>query len=338
MASLNFTVIAGSLLELAESLLVLFAVFVVIELLIYFVVGKWLKSKQVLVYMLIAPGMFGLLLLVVYPIAFEFGLAFSNMSLRTFRNPEFGLQQGIANFVRVFTKPVLKQSTIYPIFLRTMLWTVMQVSVHVSMGLMIAILLNTNIKGKNIYKALLILPWAIPDVISGLAWRGEFHFEYGFINIILQRIGLEPLQWKANPVWNFLAMNITNWWLGIPFMMVICLGGLQSISKEYYEAAEMDGASGVHRFYHITLPLMKPVLTPAIVLGIIWTFNNFNVPYFINQFELETSDILVTALFRAAFEYNQYGFSAAFAVVIFAILLGISLIYMRISGGLRSVR
>ncbi len=115
-------------------------------------------------------------------------------------------------------------------------------------------------------------------------------------------------------------------------MMITLLGGLQSIDSTYYEAADIDGAGGVSKFRHITLPLLKPVLTPAVVLGIIWTFNNFNVPYFINENELETSDILVTALYRAAFEYNNYGFASTFAFVIFLLLMGLTVIYMRVSG------
>jgi arabinogalactan oligomer/maltooligosaccharide transport system permease protein len=113
-------------------------------------------------------------------------------------------------------------------------------------------------------------------------------------------------------------------------MMVILLGGLQSISGTFYEAADVDGAPRWDKFRHITLPLIQPVMTPAIILGVIWTFNNFNVPFLLNQNELESSDILVTALFRAAFEYNRYGFAAAFALVIFVILLIFCLVYMKV--------
>jgi arabinogalactan oligomer/maltooligosaccharide transport system permease protein len=110
---------------------------------------------------------------------------------------------------------------------------------------------------------------------------------------------------------------------------------LQSISSEFYEAAEMDGANAWQQFRNITLPLIQPVLTPAILLGTFWTFNNFNVPFFINQNELESSDILVTGLFRAAFQYNRYGFSAAFAFVIFALLLLFTIFYMRYTKSLK---
>jgi len=243
----------------------------------------------------------------------------------------------LKNYANVFRLPVLKQVYFFPVFFRTILWTVVNVFFHVVGGLGLAILLNRPLKGRGIYRTLLILPWAIPQVIAVLAWRGEFHFEYGFLNIMLTHLGLQPIKWMTDPVWNFVAMVLVNVWLGIPFMMVILLGGLQSISSEFYEAAEIDGASNFQQFTNITLPLLRPVMTPAIVLGTIWTFNNFNVPFFINQFELETSDILVTALFRAAFQYNRYGFAAAFAFVIFIILLLYSILYIRVTGGLKEV-
>ena len=196
-------------------------------------------------------------------------------------------------------------------------------------GLALALLLNRKMRGKGLYRALIILPWAVPQIIAVLAWRGEFNYTYGYFNVILQKIGLQPVQWMTAPAANFIAMCMTNIWLGIPFMMVTLLGGLQSISGEYYEAAEMDGANSWQQFKNITLPLIQPVLTPAILLGTFWTFNNFNVPFFINQNELESSDILVTGLFRAAFQYNRYGFSAAFAFVVFALLLIFTIFYMR---------
>jgi arabinogalactan oligomer/maltooligosaccharide transport system permease protein len=148
-------------------------------------------------------------------------------------------------------------------------------------------------------------------------------------------IGLGPFPWLSDPFWNFAAMIITNVWLGVPFMMVIILGGLQSISNDYYEAAEIDGATSRQSFRAITLPLLRPVLTPAIILGTVWTLNNINVPFFINQNELETSDILVTALFRQAFQYNRYGDAAAFAFVIFLLLLAFTVVYIRRTGSLK---
>jgi len=283
-------------------------------------------------YMLLLPAVVGLLLLVVYPLLWELNVSFTNLNPRHFKSPDF---IGLTNYIEVFTKPVLKQVKFFPVFLRTILWTVVNVACHVGGGMGLALLMNRKLKLRGIYRALLVFPWAIPQPVACLAWRGEFHFEYGFVNIMLQRLGLAPIQWMSDPVWNFVAMCVTNIWLGIPFMMVIILGGLQSIAGEYYEAAEIDGASGWQRFTNITLPLLRPVLTPAIILGTVWTFTNFNVPFFINQNELETSDTLVTALFRSAFQYFNLGDAAAFAFVNFGILLIFSIVYIRVTGGVK---
>jgi len=330
-------VVLTSLGQVGGTILWMFLGFALIELIIWIFGKKVLRNNNTLVAMLVLPAIIGLSLLLIFPLIYEVLLAFSNMNLFHFRNPDYSLKIGLENFIRVFSKPILKTQTFFPVLLRTFLWT-SQVFVHASFGMLLAMLLNRpGLKFKNIYRAILILPWAMPQVISALAWRSEFNFGYGFPNIILNRIGLEGIQWKADPIWNFLAMIMTNIWLGIPFMMVIALGGLQSISNEYYEAAHMDGASGWTKFTNITLPLMKPVLAPSVMLGIIWTFNNFNIPYFINEMKLETSEILVTALFRAAFNFNQYGFAAAFAIIIFALLFSITLLYVKWTGALKGV-
>lgn len=337
MGGLTPEIMLRSVSQVGTTLLFIFLGTVILEVVVYLVLGKVFRSRYTLPFMLVAPAAVGLALLVLYPMAFEVRLAFSNMSLRFFKNPTFGLAQGWENFRWIFTEPVLKQAEFFPVFGRTILWTVVQVTFHVTLGLGLALLLHRPMRLRGLYRTLLVIPWALPQIIAVLAWRGEFHYEYGFFNIILRSIGLSPIQWKTNPIWNWVAINLTNIWLGVPFMMVILLGGLQSISREFYEAAEMDGASSWQQFRAITWPLLQPVMTPAVILGVIWTFNNFNVPFFINEAELETSDILVTALFRAAFEYNRYGFAAAFALVIFGILLCFSVIYIRATGGLKGV-
>ena len=337
MSSLTTRVITGSLSQIGSMILYIFLGIIIFEVVVYLVLGKIFKSKYTIPYMLLAPAAVGLALLVIYPMAYEVRLAFTNMSLRYFRNYNLSLVQGLKNFTLIFTEPVLKQLKFFPLLSRTILWTVINLIFHVSGGLVLAILLNRHMRGRGIYRTLLVFPWAIPQIVAVLAWRGEFHFEYGFINVMLQRIGLQPIQWMIDPFWNFTAACITNIWLGIPFMMIIILGGLQSIPAEFYDAAEIDGASNWQQFNSITLPMLRPILTPAVILGTIWTFNNFNVPYMINRYELETSDILVTALFRAAFEYNRYGFSAAFALVILFILFIFTLTYIRVTGGIKGV-
>jgi len=172
-----------------------------------------------------------------------------------------------------------------------------------------------------------------------LTWRGLFNFEYGAVNLWLQRVGLPQVPWLSDPTTAFAAAIITNIWLGFPFMMVIALGGLQSIPHELYEVAAIDGANWWGRLRHVTLPLLKPVLVPAIVLGTIWTFNNLNVIWLVTDGgrPSDKSHILVTYVYKAAFDFYRYGYAAAFSIVIFVILLVFVIVYMRLMRGTESV-
>ncbi len=320
-------------------------------------------SKLGLAYLLVLPAFVGLGFLILYPFVFEVKLAFSNASLGTKATKEasYGLIYGWENLKTLFTGNVAKQASFFEVFGRTVLWTVINVTFHVTGGMVLALLLNREMRFRGLYRALLVVPWAIPGTIAAMALRSEFDSRYGMFNILLnnlhdwlaamsakvallggafgwlaQHVG--PVPWRQDPFWAFVSVLIANIWLGIPFMMIIILGGLQSISHEYYEAAEMDGASKWQQFRHITLPLLRPVLTPAVVLGVVWTFNKLDIIYIITQGgPQEKTDILVTSMYKAAFSFYRYGFTAMFALVIFLILLVFALIYLRVTGGLKSV-
>ena len=337
---MSLNAVTAAIGQVGLTLLVIAGVVVVLEGLLYLLLVRLVKTRYAIPIMLVAPAVLGLLILIGYPLLWELNVSFTNMSLRNFKNPGFlglsnGMFVGVENYVQVFTEPVLKLTGFWQLFAQTILWTSINVFFHVSLGMALALLLHRKMRGKGIYRALIILPWAVPQIIALLIWRTEYNFEYGAVNQLLAMIGLGPYPWLSDPFWNFAAMVITNVWLGVPFMMVIILGGLQSIPYDYYEAAEIDGATSRQSFRAITLPLLRPVLTPAIILGTVWTFNNINVPFFINQNELETSDILVTALFRQAFQYNRYGDAAAFAFVIFLLLLAFTVVYVRKTGSLK---
>jgi arabinogalactan oligomer/maltooligosaccharide transport system permease protein len=337
---LSIDAVINALQQVGLTLVVVAAIMAVLEGVLYLLLVKGLKTKWAVPVMLVAPAVLGLLVLVLWPLLWELNVSFTKMSLRNFKDPGFlGLANemfvGLENYLQVFTEPVLKLTGFWQLLGQTILWTIINVFFHVTLGMALALLLHRKMPGKGIYRALIILPWAIPQVIALLVWRTEFNYEYGSVNQLLGFFGIAPVPWMSDPLANFAAMCFTNIWLGVPFMMVIILGGLQSISPDYYEAAEIDGASSRQSFRAITLPLLRPVLTPAIILGTVWTFNNINVPFFINQNELETSDILVTALFRQAFQYNRYGDAAAFAFVIFLLLLAFTIVYVRRTGSLK---
>jgi len=206
----------------------------------------------------------------------------------------------------------------------TVLWTVANVALHVALGVALALILSrTWLRGRGVWRMLFILPWAVPNYITALIWKGMFTGEYGAINSILDLAGLDNVSWFGSWASSFSANVITNTWLGFPFMMVVALGALESIPRELYEAAAVDGASAWQRFRHITLPHLRPALGPAIALGSIWTFNMFNVIYLVSAGAPGGStNILVTDAYRWAFERGErYGMAAAYATIIFFILL-----------------
>ena len=264
-----------------------------------------------------------LLLVVAYPFIYNVGMSFTNWNMYHFRDPSFN---GLANYFKLFQEPEFKN-----IFLRTFLWTGVNLVFHVTLGLGAALLLNQRLPGRPLYRALLILPWAMPQYISALTWRGMFNLEYGAVNLLLAKFGIDAVPWLSGEWTAFAAATLTNIWLGFPFIMVVALGGLQSIPVELYEAARIDGAGPIRRFFSITLPMLRPVLTPAIVLGTIWTFNNLNVIWLVTKQgePADKSHILVTFVYKAAFTYYRYGYAAAFSVFIFLTLFGIVKIYQR---------
>ncbi|MDQ7772036.1 MAG: sugar ABC transporter permease [Elusimicrobiales bacterium] len=300
------------------------------------------KGRNSLAYLLLAPAFTGLALLLVYPFVFQIYLSFHDLKLTTIMQwkqtgtlPFVGLRQ----YYDVFTVPPLAEAGFFKLLGRTLWWTFVNVFFHVLGGFALALMLNNDIRFKGVYRTLLVIPWAMPQVVAVLAMRGEFHSQYGFVNIILNKIaafspflaslGVGPVQWLSDhPLTTCMLINV---WLGIPFMMVVILGGLQSISSSYYDAADIDGASYFQKLRFITLPLIKPVLMPAVTLGTVWTFNNINVIYLVTGQAggTEQADILVSALYKAAFTYNRYSYSAAFAIVIFLILFAISVFYLK---------
>jgi len=234
---------------------------------------------------------------------------------------------GIANYAEILTNrggSLLENGSFWLVLLVTVLWTVANLTLHVVIGVALALLLHRpTLRLKGTYRVLLILPWAVPNYVTALSWKGMFHRQFGAVNAILEGVGAEPVSWFGQFATAFTANLATNVWLGFPFMMVVTLGALATIPKDLYEAAAVDGASAWQRFRLITVPMLKPMLAPAVVMGSVWTFNMFNVIFLVSGGEPDGStEILVSEAYRWAFTRSaQYGYAAAYAVLIFGILL-----------------
>ncbi|QJE74742.1 sugar ABC transporter permease [Aerophototrophica crusticola] len=298
----------------------------------------------------VAPAIVGMLVLVFFPFTYGVVLAFTDRTLFNQSVPITELWVGLDNFVRILGDvnvlrwtpdgwSVNYESFYWTLFI-TVCWTVSNVVVGVTIGLALALALNTEgLRGRAIYRVLLILPWAIPNYITALTWKGMFHQQFGVINQAIVMFGGEPIAWFDDVFSSFMTGLITNGWLSFPFMMVVSLGALQSIPSDMYEAAELDGASKWQQFWQITLPLLKPALIPAIILSVVWTFNMFNVIYLVSQGEpAGANEILITKAYKIAFERYQYAYAAAYSFVIFLILLAYGVFQNRVSKATEQVR
>ena len=281
-------------------------------------------------YFYVGPALLGMLALAFFPFFYGFMLSFTDTTLLN-QGASWGERWvGFANYFTILNDfkfggsgSAFNYQNFYWTLGVTILWTVTNVILGVSIGLGLALLLNVKgLKGVAIYRTLLILPWAIPNYITALTWKGMFHPQFGSINQAIQAFGGQPVQWFDSFGPSFLTGLATNAWLSFPFMMVVALGALQAVDEDMYEAARIDGASPWQQFWHITLPSLRPALLPAVIVSVVWTFNMFNVIYLVSAGQPSGStEILVTRAYKIAFEEYRYGYAAAYSVVIFMILL-----------------
>ena len=281
-------------------------------------------KQNKIAYFFFMPAFLAIMAVIIFPFIYNIFISLSNYSLRTFNDWQL---IGFYHYLKVFG-----DFQFYSVLGKTVLWTVINISFHVSLGIILAVLINRTLPAKPIIRTLLIIPWALPQYIAALSWRGMFNQEYGAINLVMTKyFSLPAIQWLSQPFEAFTACILTNIWLGFPFMMVIALGGLQSIPVELYEAARVDGANRWQQFKSITLPMLKPVMIPAIVLGTVWTFNNINVIWLVSNGGEPSNQthILVSYVYKAAFNLYRYGYAAALSMVIFIILLSFVLYFLK---------
>ena len=281
--------------------------------------------KNRLAYLLVLPSVGLIFLTVLFPLAYNIVLSFSNMSLTNFRDWEI---VGAHHYTSLFSGE--QSAKFWGVFFKTIVWTVVNVVLHVVIGVFLAVVLNGPVRGKSIYRVALIIPWAVPAYITALTWRGMFDAEFGAVNHVMRLLGLDGINWLSDAGPAFAACIIANVWLGFPFMMVIALGGLQGIPPDLYEAAKIDRASRWQQFWNITVPMLKPVLLPAITLGTVWTFNNLNVVWLVSNGgePADQTHILVSYVYKAVFNLYQYGYGAALSMVIFFMLLTFSVLFL----------
>lgn len=276
-------------------------------------------------FLAILPGLLLVAAVIFYPILSTIWL--SLYDVRLIRVGEF---LGLGNYAVLAQDPLF-----WRVLRQTLLWTVSSVSLKLVLGLVLGLLLNEKFRGRGVFRALLLIPWAMPTVAAAIVWRWAYDSNFGYLNDLLSELGLiqAPVIWLGEARSAFVAAVVTDAWTGLPFMAFVFLAGLQGIDRTLYEAAKVDGANAWNRFRYVTVPQLAPVVLVATLVSAIWTFNAFNIVYTLTGGgPLGATEIMVTYTYDQAFERLEFGLAAALATITFLILLVFSVVYVRLYG------
>ena len=286
-----------------------------------------------------------------YPLLFQTWMSFTDFQLKNLSGKVAPNLVGLDNYIQIIqSKLNIPNFEFLRLLFFNLFWAFSNVIIHVVLGVAIALLLNVNgLRFKKIYRALFILPVIIPPIIVATVWRHLFDQDNGAINLILQGIGVlfkippdafridwlgqveDPIKFIPLPLAYF-ALLTANTWLGWPLNSVVATGALQSVPPDLYEAAEMDGANAWQRFKVVTLPFLRPAMLPYAIYGFVVTFNLFYLSFFMSGGgPFGRTELFVTEAYKLVNDFQLYGVAAAFSVILFFLLLGITLVTNRLA-------
>lgn len=276
-----------------------------------------------------------LLLLTIYPIylTFSYSLTYNGPL------PSPGIPPntyvGLKNFNAVFTTEAgLTETLIFNSFF----WASASVAIFVVVGLGLAAILNQQLRGKTVYRTLLLFPWAMPAFITILTWNNMLNFNFGIVNALLGLVHIPPIEWQTGgfaEVWG--GLLLMNTWLSFPYYTIVFLAAMQSIPQDLYESAEIDGASVFYKFFHITVPYIGSTVGFVALMGWLFTFNNFYPIYLVTAGGPgNLTSIFVVRIYQEAIQRSHWALGATYTVIDFIILLIVAIPaikYTRLSEG-----
>jgi multiple sugar transport system permease protein len=272
-------------------------------------------------YILILPSLLLAFWIIGYPI-----WDLTDMSLHSVtRFGQLKDYSGLANFSKLIDEPLFLECLI-----RTLIWTFAVVGGTVLLSIPIALILADDFIGSHILRVIIMLPWAVSLTMSGIVWRWALNGQSGMVNATLYDFGAirEPVAWLATAGTAFPIEIAIGILVSIPFSVTVFLGGLSSLPREIFEAARIDGASGWQRWRFLTLPLLRPFINIVLVLNFIYVFNSFPLIWVMTQGDpANSTDILVTWLYKLAFRYGKLDIASALSIVMFLVLLAFTIVY-----------
>jgi multiple sugar transport system permease protein len=286
--------------------------------------NRFYRRNEYLFY--ISPAFITLFVILIYPLGYSFWLSFHKWTLQTFKQgiPWVGFQ----NYVNLFSNPEFLKSLQI-----TFTFLISAIFFEFVLGMGLALLLNHDLKGKNIMRSLILLPMMCTNVVIGLTFRLLFNYQFGLVNYYLTQLGFAPVQWLSNPTMAMRAVIIVDVWNTTSFVALLLLAGLQALPEEPYEAAHIDGASAIQRFRYLTLPLLRPTILVVLIWRFIDTFRIFDVIYLLTgggpARATETVSIYV---YRNGFQLFNLGLASASSYIMILIMLVVAAILARLMG------
>lgn len=274
--------------------------------------------------LLTAPGLALLAAVVVYPLITALITAFYKQSLVE-PGREF---VGFDNIVDVLS------GDFFTLLSQTIVFTLGTTIAPFVIGFGLALALNTKIRGAKVLRGLMLVPWLIPGVVVSFLWMWIFNANYGVMNALLESVGLidSPQAWLADPTTAMVAVIVAKTWQSFPWMMVMLLAGLQTVPPELHEAAEIDGAGTVRRFFSITVPQMSGIIGLVLLLEFIWNFQHFDIIYVLTGGgPAGSTETFATAVYETAFDGFDLGKAGALGLLWMVLLMGLVVVYVRFS-------
>lgn len=303
----------------------------ILILLVYFaVIARRNKAKQIKKawepYLFFAPVLLILFALYGYPLIDCLVMSFQNYKLS---QPNKIYFNGIENYAKLFG-----DSDMWMVFGNTLYYVVMSVTFQFLLGLVLAMALRKNFRGRNVYQAFVFLPWAFSAFVVGLMFRWSFNGEYGVVNELLLKFGwiTERISWLGTPGLSLNVVILAMIWVGIPFFAIMILAALQSIPADIYESADIDGVGPIRRFFSITLPFIKPTVIMTLLLRTIWIFNSFDFIVIITGGgPAATSETLPSYMYTKAFSSYDFGLASALGTVLMILLSIYALFFLNVT-------
>lgn len=285
--------------------------------------GWWARNERLLVpYIFISPNIIVFAAFMLFPILFAFYMSFHEWSL--IGVPQFN---GLDNYVRMVHDELFWQSLGH-----TVVFTAGTVPTSIALGLAAAMLLNRELPARGLLRSVIFLPVIVSGVVTALVAAWIFNDNYGVINSLIKAAGLEPIPWLSSPTWAMPSIIITTLWIRIGFCMVVYLAGLQGIPSEYYDAAQVDGASGWRQFRHITWPLLAPTTFLLLVINVIFSFHVFDLIYVMTGGGPGFSTtVLVQYIYESAFASREMGYASAMGIVLYLLIVVLTVFQWRVS-------